>query len=277
MERIEPLEGIGLVTGDCGAIGTLKIIPISDLRIDTAYQRRMSPGSIQNIRRICTAFDWTKFLPVIVVATRDGDDDVYSVVDGQHRTTAALTLGMTQVPCYVLDCSHAKAAAAFAAINGNITRVSQQDIWFAELAAGVPEAHQLKKVLDASGVKVVRKREAFRAGETSSIAVLKRARERYGEAVLVTILQCITETSDGNPGLIIGAVINGIGRSIQSKLDLLNEPSRLFEIFDGIDLADLLDRAKTESQKTGNPAQFVMTRQINRKIAVAQERRREPA
>lgn len=242
-----------------GHVGTFAIVPIEKLRVDSTYQRAVSAGSVRNIRRICEKFDWAKFLPVIV--TKDGD--IYSVVDGQHRATAAATIGITEVPCYILSCSNAEAAAAFAAINGNVTPVRPIDIWFAELAAGAPSAVALQKVLDAAGVKVTRKKEGFLVGETGSISVLRRAYDFYGSAMLTTILQCIVETGDGNPGMLYGAVINGIGRAIRTKPELLMNPSYLFEVFDGLSLSNMVYEAGIESARTSNPIQFILTRQVN--------------
>jgi ParB-like nuclease domain len=255
-----------------GKVGRLQVVPISSLVIDTTYQRNVSIGSVRNIRRICSQFDWAKFLPVIV--TEDGDK--FAIVDGQHRTIAAASIGITDVPCYVLSCSAAEAAAAFAAINGNVTPMQPIDLWFAELAAASPKAVSLKRVLDAAGVTVSRKKEGHLAGETRSINVLQRALEFYGSAVLTTILQCIVETGDGNPGMITGAVVNGIGRAIRTKPDLLSNPTRLFEVFDGISLSNLVYEAGIENARSGNPIQFIITRQVNAEIRAASESRSLP-
>lgn len=264
-ETIFPILPLGELIENknvAGAIGRLQVVPVSKLVVDSVYQRAVSVGSVRNIKRICQQFDWAKFLPVIV--TQDGD--VYSVVDGQHRSIAAATIGITEVPCYILSCTPAEAAAAFAAINGNVTPVQPIDLWFAELAARKPDAVALQKVLDASDVKITRKKEGYLVGETRSVNVLRRALDFYGSAILTTILQCIVETGDGNPGMIYGATVNGIGRAIRTKLDLLANPSRLFSVFDEISLSTLVYDAGVEYAKTGNPIQFIITRTVNTAI-----------
>ena len=250
-----------------GRVGRLQMVPISALVIDTTYQRNVSVGSVRNIKRICEQFDWAKFLPVIV--TEDGDK--FAIVDGQHRTIAAASIGVDMVPCYVLSCSAAEAAAAFAAINGNVTQMQPIDLWFAELAARAPKAVALQRVLDAAGVTVTRKKEGYQPGETRSVNVLLRALEFYGASVLTTLLQCIVETGDGNPGMITGAVVNGIGRAIRTKPDLLANPSKLFEVFDGISISTMVYEAGIENARTGNPVQFIITRQVNNEIRLAAE------
>lgn len=248
-----------------GQIGRLEVLPIAKLYVDSVYQRAVSVASVRNIKRICIGFDWAKFLPVIVA--KDGDR--FAIVDGQHRTTAAATLGIKAVPCYILSCSPAEAAAAFAAINGNVTPVQPIDLWFAQLAAGDASCIALKAVLDAAGVTVVRKRDGYQVGETRSINVLRRAFEFYGPAILTTILQCIVETGNGNPGMIYGAILHGIGLAIRTKPELLAGPSQLFEIFDGLDLSELAHEAGIEAARTGNNQQAILVRVFNEKIRAA--------
>lgn len=269
-ETLHPILALGRdveTSTPKGAVGTLRVLPITSLFVDDTYQRAVSAGSVRNIKRICAAFDWAKFLPVIV--TQDGD--TFNIVDGQHRTIAAATLGVKEVPCYILSCSASEAAAAFAAINGNVTPVQPLDLWYAELAAKEPGCVALQRVFDAAGVKVTRKKEGLLAGETRSISVLRRALDFYGSAILTTVLQCIVETGNGNPGMIFGAMVNGIGRAIRTKPDLLSNPSKLFDIFDGLSLSTILYEANIESAKTGNPVQFIITRTINQEIREATE------
>ena len=265
---IYPLADIDQPQRPLGAIGELMTLPIERLQVDDTYQRAVSQNSVRNVRKIAKSFDWSKFTPVIVV--RDGD--MYSIVDGQHRTTAAASIGVTHVPCYVLSCSYQEAAAAFAAINGNVTPVTPIDIWFSSIAAQDPKAILVKRVLDAANVTITRRKDGFRVGETRSINVILRAYDFYGDAVLTTILQCITETGDGNPGLIVGAVIHGIGRAIRSKPEMLADPARLLDIFDEINLTDLMEACRIENARTNNPVQFVMTRKVNEALAKSKSR-----
>jgi len=255
-----PLRELGKISGQ---VGRLEMIQICDLRVDGTYQRNLTQGGVKNIRKIVREFDWAKFLPVIVVCTNKG---FYSIIDGQHRTTAAATLGIEKVPCYILDCSVSEAAGAFAAINGNVVPMSPVDLWFARLAAADPEAIELQRSLDAADVCITRKKEGTKVGETRSINVLRRAHKAYGAETLIMALQCITQTGDGNPGLIVGSTIHGIACAIRAKNDRITKPSAIFDIFDMIDLGEMLQRARVEQAQTGNLLQAILTREINRKL-----------
>jgi hypothetical protein len=262
-DAIYPIGGDFSDCTVCGSPGRFEMLPVARLHVDMRYQRAISKKSADNIRRICAAFNWAKFLPVIVVEDRDG----FAVIDGQHRTTAAVTLGIDSVPCYILSCTTREAAGAFAAINGNVTPVTPTDIWFAEIEAGVPETLALKAVLDAAGVTMVRRKDGHGVGETASVNVLRRALKLYGPALLTTILQCIVECGNGNPGMIVGAVVNGIGMAIRTKPEMLSEPTRLFAVFDRIPIAEFVQAAQLEHARTGNPVQFILTRKINGMLA----------
>lgn len=266
LRPISPLASLEPHAPDpSGNRGRLEEIAISRLGVDMTYQRDMGTTSMKNILRICNGFSWTKFLPVIVVPHEDG----FAIVDGQHRVTAAATLGITSVPCYVLEASYIEAAAAFAAINGQTTKIMPVDIWFSRLACRDPEALATKRVLDAAGVRITRKKTHWHVGETDRISVIERARKTFGDNLLITILQCITETGDGNPRMLTGMVINGIGKAIETKTSLLEQPSVLFRIMDDLCLAEIAELARVEGASTGNTAQFIITREINKAIRKA--------
>lgn len=243
-----------------GEIGSLRIVPISSLRVDPTYQRGISMASVRNVRKIAQTFDWKKFTPIIGVEIGDG---LIAVIDGQHRATSALSRGVTEVPAYIVKAGISEAASAFAAINGNVTRMSVVDLYRARLAAQDPEIVKLQRVLDAAEVKVIGSRGGFGVGETEAVKVLERAMNVYGDQLLILVLQCITQTGDGNAGSIIGSVVNGIAKALLTKIDLLQTPSKIFDIFDGISITKLLQDAKIEFLRTGNPPQFIITREIN--------------
>jgi hypothetical protein len=271
MTEISPVEETrrrGLMTVEidgateeiAGMPGEWGTVEVDELRIDSSYQRPVTAQGLRNIQHIARYFDWRRFSPLIGVLN---DDGTVSVIDGQHRATAAKARGITRLPVYLVKCSSEQAAAAFAAINGQITSVKTQDVFKAKVSAGEPGALALKKILDAAEVTIVPNKAIYRKGETASLSSLERALDRYGAELLILTLQCITQTGDGNPGLITGPMINGIARALLHKVDLLEQPSKLFECFDQMDLRDIMEAAMDEQRRTRAAAQSVICRLIN--------------
>src|SRR3546814_13493266 len=60
----------------------------------------------------------------------------FAIVDGQHRTTAAMLRKQPTVPCQIVQADRAKQAAAYAAVNGNVTRTTPTQLFHARMAAG---------------------------------------------------------------------------------------------------------------------------------------------
>jgi hypothetical protein len=81
----------------------------------------------------------------------------FAIVDGQHRTMAAIRRGQKKVPCQVLQADRAKQAAAYAAVDGNITKTNARQLYHAKLAAKDAHAMALAHVCAAAGVKILPK------------------------------------------------------------------------------------------------------------------------
>src|ERR1700722_8255050 len=79
-----------------GPVPMLQWVEVGELVIDSSYQRAIGRRGTINIKGIAENFDWSKFAPVIVAPVEGGK---FAVVDGQHRTTAAMLRGVESVPC----------------------------------------------------------------------------------------------------------------------------------------------------------------------------------
>lgn len=162
--------------------------------IDTAYQRDVTSTGKEHIERIACEFDFAKFAPLIVAPAGDG---LYAVIDGQHRATAALARGLSPLPALILDLEARAQAAAFAAINGNVTPMSSLHVYKAALAAGEAWATDLAALAAEAGVTILTypKRLKFMApGETMAVGALRAAMGRHRREVVITALQAVTRT-----------------------------------------------------------------------------------
>lgn len=210
-DRLIPLHLIAFDSAlapstDTGPKGDLRWLPLSALVIDTQYQRAVGKDGRANIRRIVEGFSWSLFSP-LVVSRREGG--VFAVIDGQHRALAALAHGgIDSVPCLVISASEATEARAFAIINGQVTAVLPTQIYHARLLGGEPKAVALQRACDAAQVRVQKTPMGYyKAGDTLAIGTLEACMRRYGDATLITALQTITQTGNGNPGYVRAPII----------------------------------------------------------------------
>ncbi|MBA8900254.1 MULTISPECIES: DUF6551 family protein [unclassified Phyllobacterium] len=215
--------------------------------VDHTYQREVSRRGRQNVQHIAEHFDWSKFAPVIVAPVEGG---MFAIVDGQHRTTAAILRGIEQVPCQVVQADRAQQAAAYAAVNGNVTKTTAQQLFYAKLAAGDADAEALADVCAAAGVEICRRNlilAKMRVGQTQAVGALNRCLRQYGRETLITALQCITETADGNAGFVRATIIEALcevlsasiwrdaGETLLRAMDGFSFPDAWGEITDGRD------------------------------------------
>lgn len=188
-------------------------IAIANLRVDERYQRRIhGRASEKSVLSIAENFSWAKFAPV-VVAEIDDQPDLFAVIDGQHRTTAAALRGVHDVPCLVMKVGFADQADAFAAINGGVTAITTMQLHAARVAAGDPEAVALHEACAEGGVTICRHPIAvadMKVGETFAAVRLARMLKRYSRDVFVAALSCITRTGDGNIGMVRAPVVEAL-------------------------------------------------------------------
>jgi hypothetical protein len=165
-------------------------IALASLRIDDRYQRNVLEVGLRNVYHIARHFDWRKFAPVIVAEI----GDTFAVVDGQHRCYAAALRGIKDVPCLVIKATLAEQAAAFAAINGKVTRISELHVHAAAVTAGESAAVELHDACEAAGVAICRypvPENKMLPGQTLAIGALRQCLKTHGADALRLALQCI--------------------------------------------------------------------------------------
>ncbi len=113
-------------------IPTLARVPIADLGLDDRYQRPLGPSNWRAITKIAQNFDWKRFTPILVAPAGNGR---FAIIDGQHRTHAALMRGYDKVPAMVVAMSIDEQARAFSAVNGDVTAITIFHLYKAALFA----------------------------------------------------------------------------------------------------------------------------------------------
>ena len=219
-----------------GAVPMLQWMKVADLVVDPAYQRPIIRKGRLNVDRIARSFSWSCFSPVVVSPVAGGK---FAIIDGQHRTTAAAILGIESVPCQIVIAAREEQAVAFKAINATTTPISQMALHAAALIANEPSAVRIAHVCACADVELLRYPIAIdklRSGQTMAAGAIARCLERYGEAMLIAALRCVTQTSNNKPGALSARVIKALCAVLHGNPEWLDRGSTLLEAFDSIDL-----------------------------------------
>lgn len=163
----------------------LEWIEIDRIVVDETYQCPLSDENWRAIRRIAASFTWQKFSPIMLAPAGDRR---FAVIDGQHRTHAALLCGKVAVPAMIVRMTRIEQAAAFAAINGDVIGMSPFHVYRAALAAGEDWAVTSRDAVARAGCVLMDYNKSTadkRPGEVYAINLIRRLVEA-GRADLVT-------------------------------------------------------------------------------------------
>jgi hypothetical protein len=256
-----------------GPAPMLTWIDTDKLVVDDGYQRDIGRRGAINIGLIAQHFDWSKFAPVIVAPVEGGQ---YAIVDGQHRTTAAMMRGQTSVPCQVVQADRAKQAAAYAAVNGNVTKTTPNQLFNARLEAGEPLIKEVASACAAAGVKVVRTNKTqakMHVGETVASAALTKCFQTFGRETFVAALMCITKTGNGNPGFVRSTIVEALCSVLVDHPEWIASPETLVRNMSKFSFPDVWGKIVGDHDQVVYPSavksQFVevLTKHLTRKFA----------
>jgi hypothetical protein len=222
-----------------GPAPTLRWISIADLCIDRHYQEPITGLRRGDVQRIAKTFSWSCFTPVVVAPLEAGK---FAIIDGQRRTTAAALLGLQSVPCQIVAADRERQALAFRTINRGIGSPSRMARHAAAVAASDAHAVGLADICVRAGVELLRypvplDRQA--AGQTMAVGALTQCLRRYGQNTLITALQCVTQTTNNQPGVLSARMIKALCVVLHGDRELRDGGLAVLEAFDAIDLIAL--------------------------------------
>jgi hypothetical protein len=222
-----------------GAVPMLQWLKVADLVVDPAYQRPIVGKGRRNVNRIAREFSWSCFAPVVVSPVEGGK---FAIIDGQHRTTSAAILGLETIPCQIVIAARDEQAAAFKAINGTVSPISQMALHAAALVANETWAVQIAHVCACAQVELLRypvptNKQA--PGQTMAVGAIAQCLKRYGEATLITALQCITQTVNNRPGVLSARTIKALCDALHREPERRESGLQLLEAFDSINVKSL--------------------------------------
>lgn len=231
-------------------------LPIDKLVIDPEYQREVRADGRRAIERIATNFEWSKFSPVICSPVSLGR---YAIIDGQHRTTAALLCGIKRVPCHILALDRAGQASAFAAINGNVTKITTWAVYKAALAAGEGWAVQARDVAHAAGCRLMTTNKSSsekQGGEIYGITSMREMIARHGAGKVTLALKAYQQSVYGNlpiawANTVLFAWVQAVATHPVAAMLSSTELSRFHDDFDVLEADDEVLSAIRAAKRAG--------------------------
>lgn len=225
-----------------GPAPMLKWVKIADLVVDDSYQRDLKPGNWKAIKAIASDFKWSRFSPVFVAPVEGGK---FAIIDGQHRTHAAAMCGFAEVPCQIVQMSREEQAAAFAAVNGLVTKVTTWQIFKAAHASGAQWAVEMQRVAHDAGCRVMTANASMfskKPGEIYSVVKLRKIIDQH-KAENVTKALGILRQAEGfkdDAEYWDGSIIIPMIEALCERPPVLNNPAASsavsdFDVFGAID------------------------------------------
>jgi hypothetical protein len=212
-----------------GSPPTLEWRPVAELLIDATYQREISAGASQTlIRRIAMFWDWGLCQPLAVSRRPDG---VLTIVDGQHRASAAKLRGdIPHLPCVITSYASAgDEAAAFVALNQMRRPLSAIDLFKAAVAAEDKEALLITDALARNGLRLANhtNHTAWKPGDVANIASIQRFYRRAGEGPLRISLAAMARAWPGEVLQYAGSVFPGFAAVALDEVRLRGNPDEV--------------------------------------------------
>lgn len=194
LRRIEPLPlpAAERSAVDLGPKPTLLWVKPTDLLVDATYQRDLSKQSLRLIRKMAMEFAWNRMKPPVVVLVDKG----FHVVDGQHTAITAASIGLAEIPVFVVHASSlTDRARAFVGHNTDRITVSPIAIWKVMLGAGEPEAVDIDTVCKRAGVRIrlLNQSQTPAEGDTMAMGVIAALVRNRGVMLSRQVLECLVK------------------------------------------------------------------------------------
>jgi hypothetical protein len=85
-------------------------------------------------------------------------------------------------------------------------------------------------------------RSDIKVGQTYAVTALSRCLAIYGRDTLITALQCITQTADGNPGFVRATIVEALCEVLHNVPEWRDSGSVLLTTMDKFKFADAWDQ-----------------------------------
>jgi len=188
----------------------LRVLDVSAIRVDETYQR----GVRGKVKSIVAHFD-PHALGVLTVGERP--DGSLWVVDGLQRLTALKRLDIKTVRCDVFPSGGAaQEAAVFALLNRNRCALHPLEVFNSELASGSAAAVELKRIAEAHGFIIPKRRVSGQriaenqARELACVGTLLRAYKSIGADGVSAVVGVLARLWPGDPRRTQADILGGL-------------------------------------------------------------------
>lgn len=188
----EAVGGAPIERTDPGPRPELRWVKPTSLLVDGKYQRSLTDRSARLIAKIIKEFSWRKFKPCIVVDVGEG----FHCIDGQHGAIAAATLGLPEIPVFVVvAASLRERAESFVSHNKDRVIMTPLDIFRARAAAQDPDALAVYQTCKNAGVilKIVSPTGRIDIGDTAAIGTIATLVKRQGAGPAQKVLESLVK------------------------------------------------------------------------------------
>jgi hypothetical protein len=194
LRRIKPISFPDVTpSAVAGARPELRWVAPTDLYVDETYQRDLGRKSLVLIEQMYKDFAWNRMKPPIVV---DADGKLH-VIDGQHTAIAAASIGLPEIPIFVVEAGNLdERARAFVGHNTDRITVHPIAIYNALRAAGDPDALDVERVCARAGVRIrdFNLTSTIAEGDTKAIGLIRHLIKRRGVIKARKVLECLVKS-----------------------------------------------------------------------------------
>lgn len=202
-------------------------VDLSQIRVDTSYQRPVKPKRVAQILR---EFSWAQFGALMLVRQEDG---TFTVYDGQHRFEAAKQHPqISQVPAAIVTLEQScEEAQNFLGVNVNRSSISTVEKYWAGIEAGDEAMMRICSVLEEAGCEVVPAGTKSPApNRTSSIGAIDRAIRYYGEGAVILACRTLREAWSKDNGALNGVMIQALARLFRNNRKIIDRDRMVMKL-----------------------------------------------
>ena len=225
--------------------GTIELVRIEDLQTDPVYQRDLSRDLVERIKA-----NWDMSAAGYIVVSRRASGALY-IVNGQHRTAAAVDLGLTEIAAQVIDGLDARQEAELRLMGNTARTDSSQERFRAQVAAGHPESLKIMEICAQFGTRINPSNDMKHG--INSVSAVEDLYRRDDGMTLIKTLEVIKDAFGEVGGKAAGvAMLKGIAFTLTTHPSEIDR-QRLIDRIQAETLDDLERQARNFKAAVGGP------------------------